>query len=124
MIRISEKHGVNPSMMMCFYCGEEYAIALPGRLRTEADPDAEAPRSAVWDMDPCPRCKEYMKQGIILISVRDGEKGNNPHRTGKFAVVKEEALRRIINSGHPMYKARFAFIPDEIWGVLGLPVPK
>jgi hypothetical protein len=36
-IRLSEKHGVNPSLMLCFYCGEASGVALLGRLKGDQD---------------------------------------------------------------------------------------
>ena len=39
-IRISEKHGVNPTIPICFYCGEDKnEVALLGKLHG----DKEAP---------------------------------------------------------------------------------
>jgi hypothetical protein len=43
-IKLSPQHGVNPSIGVCFYCGEDSGeIILPGRLKG----DVEAPRRAV-----------------------------------------------------------------------------
>ncbi len=118
-IYLSPKHGVNPSIGVCYFCGEENGeIVLPGRLRD----DREAPRKAVWHKVPCNKCKEYMSQGIILISVRDGASGDNPYRTGGWAVVTEEAIRRVITTPdvlEHMLKMRSAFIEDKVWDTLG-----
>jgi len=65
-----------------------------------------------------------MKQGVILSSVRDGEKGENPYRTGAFAVVKYEAIDKMITDKELVKKirqARFCFIEDSTWDALGLP---
>ena len=44
-MKLSPKHGLNPLIPGCFWCGEsKNEIALLGRLPG----DAEAPRSAVW----------------------------------------------------------------------------
>ena len=65
------------------------------------------------------------EQGIVLISVKDGESGDNPYRTGRVAVVKEEAIRNIV---HPkelsdtIIQKRVCYIPDEAWKLLGLPM--
>ena len=119
-IKLSPKHGVNPSMGLCFYCNEpDGTIVLPGRLAG----DAEAPRQAVWTREPCDKCKGYMAQGVILVQVRDGETGENPYRLGGWAVVKDDAIRRMV---HPasladqILKTRFTFVPDEVWKALGL----
>lgn len=173
-IRLSEKHGVNPSLDLCFLCNEPKGVALLGRLPG----DAEAPRQAVFDEEPCDKCLEWMKQGIILISVdesqsppekvRDctclrckhrftwvvkygptpnisGERTircpkcnshvsaepiheracQNPYRTGGWCVIKEEAVRRMGITPPELLedicKKRVAFLPDEVWSMLGLP---
>ena len=120
-IRLSPKHGVNPSLSVCFYCGaDDGTVVLPGRLRG----DTQAPHKAVWTKEPCPTCREYMRQGIILISVRDGEEGDNPYRTGGFSVVKAEALARLINRQElidDVLRRRVCFVPDAAWAMLGLP---
>jgi len=118
-IRISEKHGINPTIPLCFFCNQpKNEVILAGRLLD----DVEAPRNAVWNKEPCDTCKEYMKQGILLISTKDGEKGDNPYRTGGWCVVKEEALRKMVpDENHPMFKMRMAFVEDSSWKQLGLP---
>ena len=45
----------------------------------------------------CQDCRKMTEQGIVLISVKDGESGDNPYRTGRVAVVKEEAIRNIVH---------------------------
>ena len=132
-IELSPKYGVNPTIPLCFYCnGPKNEVRLLGRIRSKdlgKDQDIEAPRAAVWDQQPCDRCREHMKQGIILISVRDTDIGtSNPYRTGGWAVVKEEAIRRMfgqVEEGKPlletMLKWRVAFVPDEAWDLLELP---
>lgn len=121
-IRLSEKHGVNPSVSVCFYCGEDKnELVLPGRLPR----DAEAPRRAVWSMEPCDQCKEWMAQGVVLISTRDGEAGgNDPYRTGQLCVIKDEALKRIVQPKElldDILRRRFCFIEDQTWDAIGLP---
>lgn len=171
-MRLHPKFGLNPSLDLCFYCLEDKGIVLAGAATKE-----EAPRKAVWDREPCEKCAEYMKQGVILISVKDPfrrrecteckhrwtspvrlakhtanlsgettpccpkcnsnnvasgpireEDPNNPYRTGGWAVVREEFLRRVLTPGdtlNAVIEKRFAFIPSEAWEMLGLPeLPK
>lgn len=66
-ITLSREHGVNPGMLQCFFCMEASGVALYGRLPN----DAEAPRMVCVDKVPCSKCADYMKQGIILVSVQD-----------------------------------------------------
>lgn len=119
-ITLSPKHGVNPMLTTCFFCGEASGVALLGRLKG----DEEAPRQACIDKEPCQKCKDMMKQGVILISVRDGESGENPFRTGGWVVVKNMFIERVFNPPElvaDVLKKRVAFIPDEAWNLIGLP---
>jgi hypothetical protein len=104
-IRISEKHGVNPSLMLCHLCGESMGVALLGRMKG----DVEAPRQGVFDYEPCDKCKAHMKDGIILLQVKDDDP---EYRLGGFVVMKEEAFHRIFNTEVPK---RVALIANEVW---------
>jgi hypothetical protein len=119
-IRLSPKHGVNPAIPLCYVCNEpKNMLLLVGRLPG----DAEAPKHAVWDKEPCDKCKGYQQQGIILISVKDGEDGDNPYRTGGWVVMTEDAVRRVLVGDivEDICKKRMAFVPDTVWDALGLP---
>ena len=110
-ITLSNKHGLNPSLDICFWCGESKGIALCGRLKG----DAEAPKNMVTSLEPCDKCKEKFKLGVHLIEVvDDGSRfGDNkafafvdtdgrPHwPTGRYMVIKPEA----VNDGKPGTKA-------------------
>lgn len=120
-IILSPRHGVNPSLSLCFYCGrEKNELVLPGRLPG----DAEAPRRAVWNMEPCAECAEHMGRGVIMIQVQDGEEGKeNPVRLGGYAVVLDEALRRFIEPPallDQILRARFVMVPDAVWKAIGM----
>jgi hypothetical protein len=123
-IRVSEKHGVNPSLQQCFYCGEAMGVILFGKLKPkDGDRDPAAPRMVCLDKEPCNTCKKLMEQGVMLVSVRDGESGENPHRTGRLCVLREDAIRRIFASefADTVCKSRFAFVEDKMWAMIGLP---
>ena len=101
-IRLSEKHGVNPTMCKCFFCGEVKHIALMGKLKD----DAEAPIECVMDYEPCEKCQSQMSQGVTLIEVsdrqpRDGRPALNAkndqkvYPLGGWCVIKPEAFSRI-----------------------------
>jgi len=98
--------------------------------------DLSPAHGKVMDMDPCNKCKELMRQGVILITIDDAKSGKdwqkpdgsknwmpNPYRTGGWFVVKDEAIRRMIN-GKEMadwaIKQRFMFIEHEAAEKLGL----
>lgn len=105
-------------MMVCFFCNEPSGVVLDRRLRKTL------PRQAVYDHHPCQKCEGYMKQGIIFISVRDGESGSNPYRSGGWWVIKEEAVRKMFGHNEDLLgrilQYRFTFIPDEACKQLGL----
>ena len=121
-IRLSEQHGVNPSVEKCFYCMKDIGVVLFGKMKG----DKKAPEHVVTSTEPCDECKELMERGIILISV-DEEKTedfDNPWRSGGWCVVKEDFLRRVIEPGEHLdatIEKRFAFVPDDAWDLLGLP---
>lgn len=122
-IRLSAKHGVNPSLSVCYFCGlDKNEVVLPGRLPG----DAEAPRKAVWNKEPCDQCKEYMAQGIIFVGVNGPEVEKQPfaNRTGKFCVIKEDAVKRLLKPGEMLsdiLSRRAAFVPEDAWTALRLP---
>lgn len=88
-IEVSPKHGVNPSICHCIVCGKEYGLALFGRLKG----DKEAPKDIYEGL--CEDCKGVIdKGGIMIIEVKDGEKGNNPYRTGRVVGVSKEFKER------------------------------
>ena len=103
-IRLSEKHGVNPTLCQCFFCGEVKHIALMGKLKG----DVEAPHQCVMDYEPCDKCKEQMSLGVTLIEVSDrqpsdgrpplkAENNVEVYPLGRFAVVKAEAFSQMTN---------------------------
>ncbi len=123
-IRLSKKHGVNPAIPKCYFCGgDKNEIILVGKMKK----DMEAPKGMVWDKLPCDACAEYMRQGIIFISV-DEEKSldmDNPYRTGGWAVVKEKVIKEMVSDEklqEQILATRVAFIPDNAWEALGLPL--
>lgn len=96
-IKLSEKHGVNPSMQVCFWCGEVIGVALMGRLKD----DVEAPKEVVLDYSLCDKCKEKEKTFIHLIEVVSKDNGNPPiskdaYPTGRNMWIKDAALQSII----------------------------
>ena len=130
-IYLSPKHGVNPSVMVCFFCGEGDRIALFGRLKGTGD--AQAPHKACYDYEPCRACEEKMGLGITLIECTgeappDGrvaitEEHGTLYPTGRWAVVRPGVVHQIF---HPeevveaVLKHRKAFIDsDALKRILG-----
>ena len=71
-IKLSPKHGVNPSVIHCMCCGKEYGVALLGKLKD----DAKAPRD-IYD-GLCDNCQKI----IALVSELKSEqrKENSRYR--------------------------------------------
>lgn len=121
------------ALTRCYFCGEPGDILLnrhiTGGHRTkqfikEAD-------GKVVDMRPCSKCKEFMKQGIILITIDDAKSEKdwdkqsmpNPYRTGGWFVVKDEAIREVVSPPDMAdwaIKHRWMFIEHQAAEMLGL----
>ena len=127
-IPISKKHGVNPSLTVCFFCGKHTGIALMGRLKG----DAKAPYEVMCDYEPCDECKKKFEQGSLLLEVDtrplvNGQlaiqkKDNHElYPTGRFKLIKREACERIFGQAHDkallevdLYKQLFDEIDKQI----------
>lgn len=123
---ISNKHGINPSLEVCYVCGKDVGVILFGALKG----DVEAPRRACLNKEPCAECKNWMGQGVICISV-DPVKSTDkedPWRSGGWVVLKDEAVTRWLGHNEELLsdvlKRRVMFIEDEIWDSSGLPARK
>ena len=102
-IKLSPKHGVNPTIPVCFFCGEEKnEIALLGRIGDgRKHEDFEAPMRMVLDYEPCDKCKEQWSKGVAIIEVTQTplSDGRPPiqkdlYPTGRHVVIKPEAWSR------------------------------
>ena len=105
-------------MELCFYCQEPKSVLLDRRLKKTL------PYGAVYNHEPCDACQDWMAQGIILISVVTGARGDNPIRTGGWVVVKDDVITRLVNDpalvAHILTQ-RWAYMPDDAWDRIGLP---
>lgn len=80
-IRVSEKHGVNPSITICPICGKETDIALLGKLKG----DKEAPMRML--SDPCDDCVSKLgNDKIYILAIDDQGYGT------KGIIIKRSAL--------------------------------
>lgn len=106
-INVSKKHGVNPSLDTCFYCGESKGIVLFGKLKD----DAEAPMKVFTNYEPCDKCKAKMSTGVTILSVSTTNSDNLPpisydendnpvYPTREFVVLKTDAANRLIQKGN------------------------
>lgn len=118
-ITLHPKFGVNPSLDMCFWCGEAVGVALLGR-----NGGKEAPPKVVTGYTPCAKCKEQMAQGITLVEA--GPASRQPHRpgiqpgvvpTGRWIVIREDAVARVFQGDavEALLKARKGFVEGPLF---------
>lgn len=126
-IRLSEKHGVNPSVEICFFCNEAKGIVLFGKLKK----DIKAPREVLINYEPCDKCKEKFKEGVIVVEVTTEQQLKNQppinhtpnneelYPTGAYAVVKPTAFNNKYKAGSiaTMDKELFQELFKNIRGV-------
>ena len=92
-VKLSPKHGVNPSITHCECCGKELGLALFGKLKG----DEEAPKDVYMGL--CEDCQKVVDaDGLMIIEVRDGESGKNPYRTGRLVGITKEAKERMFKN--------------------------
>ena len=107
-ITLSPKHGLNPTIPVCAWCGEpKNEIALMGRIKTDKKgEDPQAPMHCILDYEPCDHCKEQWAMGVAVLEAtverptpyrppiqKQGETDIYP--TMRFVVIKPEAAERI-----------------------------
>ncbi len=101
-IRLDPKHGVNPSVQVCFFCGEDAGVVLFGALHRETrrafqeqgfSEDGEAPRSVVIPGGACTKCEELLQERVLFVEVESEEKTT---RTGRCAWVRRTVVEDMI----------------------------
>ena len=102
-IKVSPKHGLNPTIPVCFFCGKDKnEIVLLGKIDRE---DSEAPMKMILDFKPCEECAKKFAEGVLLIEVTDHPEyigmpiAENAYPTGRYVVVKPEALNGDFKAG-------------------------
>ena len=121
-IILDPEKGVDPMLSYCFICNKEKnELILAGvkgkRIRHSAGVSQDA-RGVCFNKEPCDECKSIMEQGVIFISVKDGESGENPYRTGGWCALTLEAAERM---GIDIEKQRVFFMEDSMYDKIGLP---
>lgn len=127
-IRIHPEFGVNPSLDLCYWCGEAHGVVLLGYNKNQ-----EAPRQMVTSYVPCQKCQDGWAQGVALISVTtrpnsDNQPPINPqapnertmghidlYPTGRMVVITKEATLRIFTEecANDLIKKGRGFIGSE-----------
>ena len=119
-IVLSPKYGLNPTLAVCFWCGNECGdIALTGRLQG----DIEAPSKSVIDYEPCDECKHNFARGFTVIEatsypnkVTSVEIQRGVYPTGRYVVVKSEAAAEIFHFDNENLDK--CFVSPEVFGQL------
>ena len=135
-IRLSPKHGLNPSLGVCFWCGEDDGTIL--LLGMRGGYDLPAPPRCIAGYAPCPKCIENRKLGITLIEVDQGPTSksgklpplNGPNAginavypTGRWCVLKETAIAKAFQPAatvEDILRRRVAYVDSETADKLGL----
>lgn len=103
-LKLSPKHGLNPTIPVCFWCGKERGdIALLGRIGDIGKgEDIEAEKHTVIDYEPCGACLAKMDAGFAVIEATDSPNKitsvplrEDIYPTGRYAVITQRAATRI-----------------------------
>lgn len=113
---------------ICPVCGEAHdgPIVMNSLLtKKEADKVKQMHQQVVGVADqPCESCKEYMKQGVILLTVDESKTTDhrNPWRTGGFIVVSEDWINRAFDEeiAKELTAKRVGYIPHSLAVSIGL----
>lgn len=118
-IKISPKHGLNPTIPVCFWCGKQKnEIALMGRMEN----DIEAPKNMVLDYEPCEECQSHMAMGVAVLEASDhpNTEGQPPmqkgvYPTSRFVVVTTECADKVFNAYAPWSKGKKVFVDSDVF---------
>ena len=112
------------ALTKCFYCGKDDRIVMNSTLTPYHANKVKDMHGKVIDKAPCNDCEGYMKDGIIMIGVRDGESGDNPYRTGVFCVLSESYVKRIteqhLELQEQVLKSRMFYMEEKVYTELGI----
>lgn len=118
-IKISPKHGLNPTIPVCFWCGKpKNEIALMGHMKG----DIEAPKNMVLDYVPCEECQSYMAMGVAILEASDhpNTEGQPPmqkgvYPTSRFVVVTTDCANRVFNAYAPWSEGKKVFVDSDVF---------
>ena len=118
-IKISQKHGLNPTIPVCFWCGKpKNEIALMGHMKG----DIEAPKNMVLDYVPCEECQSHMAMGVAILEASDhpNTEGQPPmqkgvYPTSRFVVVTTECADRVFNAYAPWSEGKKVFVDSDVF---------
>lgn len=118
-IKISPKHGLNPTIPVCFWCGKQKnEIALMGHMTD----DIEAPKNMVLDYVPCEECQSHMAMGVAVLEASDhpNTEGQPPiqkgvYPTSRFVVVTTECADRVFSAYAPWSEGKKVFVDSDVF---------
>ena len=113
--------GLGLAVPKCYFCGEDKNEIVMSRFLTpQCEERVNNLHGKVIDTEPCDKCKEAIKKGVMLIKVKDDDPD---WRLGSLVVVKDDAINRIFpeEDAQKLIKARAGFISETLWGQIGLP---
>lgn len=118
------------ALTKCYFCHENDAIIMNTRLTPALAKSVESMNGMVINMEPCQKCQDAMKKGVLLITIDDDKSGPgwnkekmpNPYRTGGWFVVSDDFVKRTFDVHNADYaiKHRWMFIEDAAARMLGL----
>lgn len=102
-IKLSPNHGLNPTIPICFWCGEEKnEIAIMGKINKNDD---KMPMHVCLDYEPCESCRDKMNLGVTVIEATATPNvatnvpiQSNAYPTGRWSVVTRDFINRITNN--------------------------
>lgn len=119
-----EEPKIGVALTKCFICGEDDCIVINTKLTKKHAEEVEKMNGMSISKEPCPKCREHMKNGVILISVDEDKSDdmNNPWRTGGWWVIKSDAVGRLLKKelADQLLKSRVGFIEHEMAEGIGL----
>lgn len=124
------------ALTKCYFCGGDSQILINSRLTPRDASNVEKAHQKIINMEPCDKCSEFMKKGIILLTIDSAKSGENwnkhdgsdylmpdPHRMGGFIVLTENGLRHLClppEMEQWAFKKRWMFIEHETAEQIGL----
>lgn len=123
-ITLSPKHGLNPTIPVCAWCGKhKNEIALMGRIKTEVrGEDPQAPMHCVLDYTPCDDCAEQWSIGVAILEATtekptpyrppmQKDKGVDIYPTMRMVVITPESASEIF--GQEMTAGQRILLEDK-----------
>jgi len=111
-IIIDPNHGVNPSLSVCFWCGETESLILFGRLSPRLkqklkmpESATSAPRHIIASSNPCSACIKFAEEDYVTIrclnlTEEETERHGFIDSSGRINI--DDDLEKIFKNLHPV----------------------